>query len=172
MGDDTDDRKLFLERMAGVRPLRGGQERPDRPRPAAEARFTRADERAVLRESLAGEQSPDSHEEFTYASPGLSRTVLRKLRRGAYSIASELDLHGMNARDARAALDEFLAESIAARYQCVRIIHGKGTRSGHGGPVLKPKVVRWLRRRNAVLAFTTARPVDGGTGALYVLLRA
>lgn len=172
MDDEPDDKRLFLEQMAGVRRLTRGTERPERPRPAPEARFTRADERAVLHESLAGGDSPDSHEEFTYSRPGLSRTVLRKLRRGAYSIAAELDLHGMNARDARTALDEFLAESIAARYHCVRIIHGKGRRSGHAGPVLKPKVVRWLRRRNAVLAFTTARPVDGGTGALYVLLRA
>lgn len=172
MTDDPDEKRLFREQMAGVRRLPRSREAPERPRPAPRARFTRADERAVLHESLAGSQSPDAHEEFTYSTPGLSRTVLRKLRRGAYSVEAELDLHGMNVATAREALDQFLGECLAARYRCVRVIHGKGTRSGHTGPVLKPKVARWLRRRNAVLAFTTARPVDGGTGALYVLLRA
>jgi DNA-nicking Smr family endonuclease len=35
---------------------------------------------------------------------------------------------------------------------------------------LKGKVNRWLRQWNAVLAFVSARQIDGGTGAVYVLL--
>lgn len=170
--NDDDDRKLFREQMAGVRRLPGAPAAPDRPRPPPRAKFTREDQRAVLHESLVGGEPADAHEEFTYCRPGLSRTVMRKLRRGRYSIEAELDLHGLNANQARLALDDFLSDCLARRLGCVRIVHGKGTRSGRDGPVLKPKVVRWLRRRNAVLAFTTARPVDGGTGALYVLLRA
>jgi DNA-nicking Smr family endonuclease len=54
---------------------------------------------------------------------------------------------------------------------CVRIIHGKGLRSRHKGPVIKTKVNTWLRQRDDILAFCSARPVDGGTGAIYVLLR-
>jgi DNA-nicking Smr family endonuclease len=52
----------------------------------------------------------------------------------------------------------------------VRIIHGKGLRSGPSGPVIKRRIGRWLRRRNEVLAYCSARPVDGGTGAIYLLL--
>ena len=54
--------------------------------------------------------------------------------------------------------------------RCVRIVHGKGLRSGHRGPVLKGVVSALLRNTGAVLAYVSARPVDGGTGALYVLL--
>jgi DNA-nicking Smr family endonuclease len=38
-------------------------------------------------------------------------------------------------------------------------------------PVLKGKVNHWLQQRDEVLAFCSARPVDGGTGAVYVLLK-
>jgi DNA-nicking Smr family endonuclease len=38
--------------------------------------------------------------------------------------------------------------------------------------VLKHVVNHWLRRMDDVVAFATARPVDGGTGAVYVLLAA
>jgi DNA-nicking Smr family endonuclease len=54
----------------------------------------------------------------------------------------------------------------------VRIIHGKGYRSGARGPVLKNAVNLWLRRHLDVMAFASARAIDGGTGAVYVLLRA
>jgi DNA-nicking Smr family endonuclease len=55
---------------------------------------------------------------------------------------------------------------------CIRIIHGKGKRSRNNkGPVIKTKVNHWLRQRDDVLAFCSARPIDGGTGAIYVLLR-
>jgi DNA-nicking Smr family endonuclease len=73
--------------------------------------------------------------------------------------------------EARAALNEFLADCRDRGYRCVRIIHGKGTRSGNAGPVLKPRVYRWLRRSDAILAYTTAHRSDGGSGAVYVLLR-
>jgi DNA-nicking Smr family endonuclease len=72
---------------------------------------------------------------------------------------------------ARDALGDFLAGSRDAGHRCVRIIHGKGYRSGARGPVLKTAVNLWLRRHMDVMAFTSARTIDGGTGALYVLLR-
>ena len=96
--------------------------------------------------------------------------MLRRLRRGEYAIRDELDLHGMTQDEARAALGAFLAEAVSQGQRCVRIIHGKGLGSGHRGPVLKSAVNRWLRRHGDVVAFSSARRNDGGTGALYVLL--
>jgi DNA-nicking Smr family endonuclease len=107
----------------------------------------------------------------SYARPGLQRTVMRRLRRGDYRIGAELDLHGMTADAARGELARFLREAIGRELRCVRIIHGKGLGSEGRGPVLKPRVARWLRQRDDVLAYCSARPADGGTGALYVLLR-
>lgn len=83
----------------------------------------------------------------------------------------EIDLHGLNSREATEALDEFLVEAVAHRVRCFHLIHGKGRRSADQLPVLKSLVNRWLRQRREVLAFCSARQRDGGTGALYVLLK-
>ena len=77
----------------------------------------------------------------------------------------------MTVNTAREALALFLRDVRREHQTCVRIIHGKGKGSRHRGPVLKQKVNHWLRQRDEVLAFCSARPVDGGSGALYVLLR-
>ena len=97
--------------------------------------------------------------------------MLRKLRRGQFQIGPALDLHGMTVATAREALTRFLHAARREGRSCVRIIHGKGNGSRHRGPVLKLKINHWLRQRDEVLAFCSARPVDGGTGAIYVLLR-
>ena len=102
---------------------------------------------------------------------GVRTQVMRRLRRGLYPIEAELDLHGLTQVAARESLADFLAYSRAAGRRCVRIIHGKGYRSGARGPVLKVAVDLWLRRHLDVMAFTSARALDGGTGAVYVLLR-
>ena len=77
---------------------------------------------------------------------------------------------GLRVDEAKAALREFLAEALARRLRCVRIIHGKGLGSVNKEPVLKNKVRNWLVQRQEVLAFTQARGPDGGAGALIVLL--
>jgi DNA-nicking Smr family endonuclease len=167
-----EERRVFREAVADAKrlpaqPLRRG------PRPTPRARFTRAAEREVLQESLRGLPDPEEPllgEGLFYAKPGMQDRVLRKLRRGHYSVGAELDLHGLRSEDARQALAEFLHEVRGLRMRCVRIIHGKGYRSGPRGPVLKQKLNGWLRQRNEVLAFCSARPVDGGSGAVYVLL--
>lgn len=172
MGDD--DLELFRKAVAGARPL--AQERhdlrPPPPRPAAA--FRRADERAALDESLlhrAEDLEVESGEELHYGREHVPTAVMKGLRRGRYAIEDELDLHGLTAVEARDALRTFLASAVARQFACVRIVHGKGRGSGPRGPVLKKSVNLWLRKHDAVLAFTSARPAQGGTGALYVLLR-
>jgi DNA-nicking Smr family endonuclease len=108
---------------------------------------------------------------LSYQRPGVAAAVVRRLRRGLIPVENELDLHGDTESAARDRLALFLAESRDAGLRCVRIIHGKGYRSGARGPVLKSAVNAWLRRHLDVIAFVSARPIDGGTGALYVLLR-
>ncbi|MEA3149265.1 MAG: hypothetical protein QOD56_204, partial [Gammaproteobacteria bacterium] len=103
---------------------------------------------------------------------GVQTQVVRRLRRGLFPIEDELDLHGLSQSAARDQLAQFLAANRDAGRRCVRIIHGKGYRSGARGPILKIAVDLWLRRHLDVMAFTSARPIDGGTGAVYVLLRA
>jgi DNA-nicking Smr family endonuclease len=109
---------------------------------------------------------------LTFQRAGVQTQVLRRLRRGLFPIEAELDLHGLTQTAARDQLARFLTQSRDAGCRCVRIIHGKGYRSGARGPILKIAVDLWLKRHLDVMAFTSARAIDGGTGALYVLLRA
>ncbi len=108
---------------------------------------------------------------LSFQRAGVRTQVVRRLRRGLIPIESELDLHGLSQAAARYQLAEFLTYSRSTGQRCVRIIHGKGYRSGARGPVLKTAVDLWLRRHPDVMAFTSARALDGGTGAVYVLLR-
>jgi DNA-nicking Smr family endonuclease len=113
----------------------------------------------------------ETGEELLYCRPGMQHNVMRKLRRGQYSVEAELDLHGMRVAEARQVLSDFLRHSLDSGIKTIRIIHGKGNGSLNKQPVLKGKVNHWLRQRVEVLAFCSARPVDGGTGAIYVLLK-
>lgn len=173
-GRDEDEAGLFRRAMRGVRPLAPERRvHAPRRRHAPRARFARAERAAVLEESLAlragGDVQPG--DELMFRRPGVPETVLRRLRQGAFRVEAALDLHGLNAADGARALREFLRDAVSRDLRCVRIIHGKGLRSGQRGPVLKQTVNTLLRQANPVLAFASARPGDGGTGATLVLLR-
>lgn len=177
-GDDGQeaDRALFRAAMRGVRKLRPeprGSAAPARPRGGA--RFARADRVAVLAESIADLDQPlapvaETGAELQYRRNGVPEQVFRKLRGGQYRIEAELDLHGLTAAQARNELANFLALALQREWRVLRIVHGKGLRSGNRGPVLRLLVDDYLRRVSVVLAFANAREVDGGTGATLVLL--
>jgi DNA-nicking Smr family endonuclease len=109
---------------------------------------------------------------LSHRRPGVRDQVLRRLRRGLIPVEAELDLHGLTQSVARSLTVQFIETSRQSGFRCVRIIHGKGLRSGGRGAILKSALNGWLRRHPDVMAFTSARPIDGGTGAAYVLLRA
>jgi DNA-nicking Smr family endonuclease len=168
------DLRLFREAVRDVKRL-SRKEAPTvhRRRPAPLARFSREDRHAVLLESLSSDVvDPElaGGDELVYHRAGVQTSVLRKLRRGQYRVQAEIDLHGLTVAQAKQALREFLADALDRQFRCVRIIHGKGLRSGHRGPVLKGVVSSVLRRVGPVVAYVSARQVDGGTGAVYVLL--
>ncbi len=168
-----EDRELFRSAVRDVRPLEQRRRAPERERRRPRAASRRADEAAVLADSLrlsTLDLDVEAGDELSFRRDGIAESALRRLRRGEYAVRNELDLHGMTQDEARGALAAFLADAADHGNRCVRIIHGKGLRSGHRGPVLKSAVNRWLRRHDAVRAFCSARRNDGGTGALYVLI--
>ena len=136
---------------------------------------SRRDEEAVLQEALSDEYDPESlldiDETLSFYRPGISQEVVRKLRRGAWIVQAQLDLHGMRREEAREALAEFIRESVKRGLRCLRVIHGKGLGSIGKEPVLKGKVRAWLVQKSEVIAFCQARPHDGGAGAVLVLLQ-
>jgi DNA-nicking Smr family endonuclease len=171
---DEDEGALFRRAMQGVEPLKRSQRVPvARRKIRARANFARAERAAVLRESLgigADLYEVQPGDELLFRRAGVSQAVLRRLRSGQYRVEEEIDLHGMTAAEAVARLADFLRAARARDLRCIRIIHGKGLRSGTRGPVLKNTVNAVLRRSDPVLAFASARPVAGGTGATLVLL--
>lgn len=107
------------------------------------------------------------------ASPGVDRRTSERLRRGRMAIDGRIDLHGMTQAAAHEALNGFLLQAHRQGRRMVLVITGKG-RIGQGGGVLRAEVPNWLNQqpvRDTVLAFFPAQPKDGGSGALYVLLK-
>ena len=170
-----DDLRLFEEAIGPVRRLRqNAAAEQSAPRPQPQPRQSQLDESRVTQELMNSVIDPaaiEVGEELSYLKPGLSPRLLRQLKRGHFSIADEIDLHQMTATVARAATKGFLEENKRRGQLCVKIIHGKGLRSRADGPVLKRMIDGMLRQRSDVLAFASARPAEGGTGAVIVLLR-
>ncbi len=172
--DPDEDRELFRAAMNRVRPLTVDRVLPRRRRPPPRPRQSELEEQRVLAGMFSDALDPaelETGEESSFHRAGLQHGVLRRLRRGHYAVEAELDLHGLTVTEARQSLARFLTDCHGHGRRCVRVIHGKGRGSPGRLPVLKLKVDHWLRQWDAVLAFCTARPVDGGTGALYVLLK-
>jgi DNA-nicking Smr family endonuclease len=172
---NQNDPPSFAELLDGVKVLSNHDKVVhDTPKPRPVPKQSHRDEKRVMDELLV---SPSEHEDMqpgdslSYVKTGIQKQVFRKLKRGQYSIEAELDLHGLTRLEAQQQLNEFVIECRDYGIRCVRIIHGKGYGSSNQGPVIKPLVNQWLQRRDEILAFCSARPVDGGTGAVYVLIK-
>ncbi len=141
------------------------------PHPASRKR----DDAEVLHASVSDDFDVETllhaDDTLSYRAAGIGADVLRKLRRGEWSIQAQIDLHGHRVDEAREALSAFLKNALRRNQRCVRVVHGKGLGSQGKAPVLKGKVRGWLVQREEVIAFCQARPAEGGSGALVVLLR-
>jgi DNA-nicking Smr family endonuclease len=169
-----DDLALFRHAVGDAAPVAQNRIAPYREPPAPIPRQLQQDEQQVLHDMLSDafdDADLETGEELLFCRPGLQHSLLKRLKRGHFSVCAELDLHGLTRDRAREALAAFLKECRAKAILCVRIIHGKGNGSPHRRPVLKGRVNHWLQQRDEVLAFCSARPADGGTGAVYVLLK-
>ena len=181
-GDGEDDESLFLAAAHGAVPLPPEERNvvPGRPpTPAGTPYARRADLEALqeLAELVNGGGSfelSDTEEHVEGWVVGLDPRVLQRLRAGEFAHQAHVDLHGFTADEARTVLRQFVLRALRAGYRCVLVVHGRGRNSRDRRPVLKEGVKSWLSRgelAQVVLAFATARPCDGGAGAMYVLLR-
>ncbi len=172
----SDDDDEFRKAVADVQPIG----RPRRlalasRRPEPVPHHSLRDERAVLAESISGplslDDALDSGEELVFLREGLSRQLLRRLRRAHWVVQDSVDLHGMNRAEAAEHVATFLRSCAQRGVRCVRIVHGKGLGSKNREPVLKHLMRKLLPRRDEVLAFCQAPSAHGGSGALLVLLK-
>ncbi|MFN7154100.1 MAG: Smr/MutS family protein [Acidovorax sp.] len=172
-----DEQMLFQNFVGPVKALKDRGDRrwhtPAKPEPLPVQHWL--DEERVLLESISDDFDVstllDTDDQLSFRRPGIGVEVTRRLRSGRWSIQRQLDLHGLRVDEAREALGEFIRHAHKAGMRCVRVVHGKGLGSPGKSPVLKGRVQRWLVQKNEVLAFVQARPMDGGAGALVVLLQ-
>ena len=174
---DQRERELFASTVGRVQRLPDKQRAHTAPQPPQpEPKQRQRDERAALRETISDEFSVESlletDEALFYRRHDIGLDVVRKLRRGGWTIQAQIDLHGLRRDEAREQLGAFVREAVAQGLRCVRVVHGKGLGSPGREPVLKGRVHSWLVQKQEVLAFVQARPAEGGNGALVVLLRA
>jgi DNA-nicking Smr family endonuclease len=189
--DPEEDRLAFHRLMSGVVPLDSKQGRvaksqvprstelvPARPKDLKSAAQLEAEEvHAHLRALVEGKERfevEDDGRRVEGRRVDLPVDMLRKLRRGLVPIDARMDLHGLGAGEARAAVESFLRDKRVAGERCVLVVHGKGDHSPRGQPVLRGEIAAWLSQGPAsehVAAFATATSDDGGEGAVYVLLR-
>jgi DNA-nicking Smr family endonuclease len=174
----NDDLDLFRAEMEadGVRKIdTTPRAELDKPKPKPIATQRERDEASVplelLKDTSGWDADIDTGDLISFLRQGLPGDVLRKLKRGHWSVQASLDLHGHTVPSARDALASFLAHARHHSVRCVRIVHGKGYRSEHGIPLIRNKVRLSLSQREEVLAFCDAGPGDGGAGAVVVLLR-
>jgi DNA-nicking Smr family endonuclease len=176
MSISEEDAALFRQMTQGVRPLkqRGRvtlqSERQAPPRLPQQTESELPD-RWYQGSTQALEQPVEAEEVLLHVRGQLPRSTLQKLKKGAFCSDLELDLHGLTTAQANDELQQLLQHALQRRLRCFRLIHGKGNRSSSDKPILKSWANQWLRQRPEVLAFCSARQRDGGTGALYVLLK-
>jgi DNA-nicking Smr family endonuclease len=171
---------LWAQATTGVKKLAAGTPTaPPRPPPAVSGPVWHPDLDAIdaLRALVSGDgpfDIADTDEYVEGRAPGVDQALVRKLRRGEFAVQGHLDLHGLTREEAKGAADAFLRRSRQGGKRCVLLVHGRGIHSKDQVPVLKDALRTWLstaRFGRHVLAFATALPVDGGAGAVYVLLR-
>jgi DNA-nicking Smr family endonuclease len=171
---DVIDTTLFRQVVQGVKLMHCDIVPLDLPRPLPIPRQRHLDEALIRQDMLSDHFDPaelETGEELLFVREGIQQAIFEKLRRGQLSVGAELDLHGLVVREARVVVADFLRDCQNSNIRCVRIVHGKGYNSWQKQPVLKSKLNHWLQQRDEVLAFCSARPVDGGTGAVYVLIK-
>lgn len=177
---EASEEELWESATLGVRRIDPGPGKvAPRPPPSAPETFWHPDLEAIdeLRALVSGDAPfdlADSDEFIEGRIAGLDHNVVRKLRRGEFAVQGHVDLHGLTRQEAKRAVEGFLRASRSAGKRCVLVVHGRGIHSKDQLPVLKEALRVWLstaRFARHVLAFATAQPVDGGAGAIYVLLR-
>ena len=170
-----EETNLFAEAMSGVNPIRArGRDLAPPAKPAPPAHGAAM---ADLEELILGklEFSLEYTEEFVQGHVlGLDPLVLEKLKAGSYSPEAHVDLHGQNMEQAYATLAAFIRHAYQDGKRHLIVVTGRGKNSPGGQPVLRERVQSWFTRdpfKRVVLGFCTAKPGDGGAGALYLLLR-
>lgn len=177
--DPEADREFFRQAMEGTRPMADSNREKERGKARSAPVSTKGpyeDAREGMKALIASGRGfvvADTPEYIEGTGYRVSPQMAERLHRGEFSIQAHIDLHGLGAEEARLAFEDFLRESVVRNRRSLLVIHGRGL-SSPGEPILKAKLTEWLTRgpwRKWVIAYSSARLCDGGTGATCILLR-
>ena len=177
MSDDDiqdEDNDIFQREMAQVKPIKPSNKVNHKSKHKTTTNNPRIESEEPyyeVHDNFSDASIDDCPEQLSFSRSGLQHSLLKKLRLGKVPIESHLDTHGMTVAEARQALLYFIAECEDLGYRCAVVVHGKGYSSPNNKPVIKAYVNHWLKESASVLAFSSAQPRDGGTGAVYVLFK-
>ena len=172
--DNKKNSHSFADLMSSTKRLHTDKIAPYRKKIPPIAKQSEADELRVMEELLSFDDEASSFasgDELTFLRNGYPQKILKKLRRGDYSIQEELDLHGFFADEAKQQVHGFINECAQYNISTVRIIHGKGLHSPDKKPVLKNLILGWLKKNQSIIAVCSTPSNDGGTGAIYALIK-
>jgi DNA-nicking Smr family endonuclease len=174
----VNDAALFRQAVDGARPLARASTRiAVEPQVSVSIVSEEAEVMAELSDLVSGQAPFELNETEDYVEGmrrGVDPRLVTRLRRGEFAMQGHIDLHGMTRDAAKLALVDYIVDSVRKGRRAVLIVHGRGRGSPGGHPILKHATAHWLSHGTIsgyVLAFATARPGDGGAGAMYVLLR-
>lgn len=168
--DNDNEKDLFQQAMTDVTPIR--QDKVSlKPKPGPIKKRPPATQQEPIADVLSDDFIPECGQFLEFMRPGIQKSLVKQMRNGKLPVEDHIDLHGLTRDKARNYLLSFIQQAQQQGYKIVCIVHGKGYHSDDGRPVLKAMVNKWLQNIPQVLAFTTAQPRDGGTGAVYALLK-
>lgn len=178
--DQPDDLQLFRELMQGVQPLKQNKADISQASVQDDPLSLAIRRQAAEQEAAAGVQNTLSDGQVVPVNPGESLAfhlpdlpwrTFQSLKKGRINWQEGLDLHGYTLEDARTELVRFVRDGRSRGYRCLLLVHGKAYIREGELPSIKSHVNTWLKQMPEVLAFVSALPTDGGTGAVYILLR-
>lgn len=193
-----EDEALWTSVARTLEPVRKKPRALQRAEPALETEPQAVSQATVVQAADATSTTPSQPLNGALQSAGRPQTVrkpppladfdrrqVRRIAGGRVAIDARLDLHGMRAGEAHAALRAFIFGCYARGKRNLLVITGKGSdteretvpfslagRSDRG--VLKRSVPVWLAEpelRAVIVSYTQAHARHGGEGALYVQLR-
>jgi DNA-nicking Smr family endonuclease len=167
--NETDEMNLFNQAMSDVKPH--SHDKISAYKKAVVIKKRRASVQTEIDDTLSDDFIPECGEFLQFCRPGIQKSLLKQIRNGKLRIEDRLDLHGHSRDQARTTLLEFIHHAQQNNFKLVCVVHGKGHHSTDGRPILKAMVNKWLQNIDTTLAFTSAQACDGGTGAVYVLLK-
>lgn len=172
--DPDDDKSLFHQEMAQVKPLKPSNKIPHKSRASASTgrnQYAEEPAESEVEDTFSDFPTLDCPDNLQFSRDGVQKSLFKKLRNAKLPLENHLDLHGKTVAQARTSLQQFISECTHLGCRCALVIHGKGYSSPNNKPVIKAYVNRWLQESSSVLAFSSALPCDGGSGAVYVLFK-